>query len=1615
MDQNFLVDQFFKGEPIMWPLLLCLLLALAILIERLWRRLTVQGAEEAEPQLNEAEDMLKNQGEGEGGAVELFRQGRGVLLVLTMLAGPTAVVAQPPAPSANLSANGGYTRVVLQWDAVVASAVVDSYQVQVQSKPAERTRKLQREAPESSWTEAWTLLPSIAADSSLSAYKYVHPPDFTLASGRMYRYQVRAHNADGWSGWSAIFPGATGVQPRPGRPPDLRAEAGAGQVTLRWGLLSDATIKVYKYRYQSSGSAWTAWTVTSPGTPQDTVATITGLTDGTSYQFEVRAHSPAEAGQSAEVSATPQAANAAPEIAGPASVSVSFAENDTSAVSTFTATDPEGDAIEWVLAGKEKDTSAFSVGASSGVLRFDRVPNYEAPADNDANNEYLLWVVAQDDGTPSKADSVWVSVTITDVDDPGTLTLSSLSPQEGVAVTATLTDEDGGIYKDRWTWQRRSGSSAAWADIPSSNATSYTPVVGDVSYQLRATVVYHDSGSEDNQAASEATQAVVDVPGSPALSAVPGDGQVGLRWTAPASDGGRSITDYEYWYSQAGGFTWTTVGGASVDSLTVTGLTNGQEYTFAVRAVNELGAGLADSTKATPQVPNNPPEIKGPASVSVSFAEHDTVQVSTFTATDPDGDAIGWSLAGTDASAFSVGASSGVLRFDPVPNYEAPADTDADNVYQVWVIAQDDGTPAMADSVSVRATVTDVEEDGLVALSSLSPQVGGTVTATLTDPDGQVTGAGWTWQRRAGSSALWTDIPSASDSSYTPVDADVDYQLRATVVYSDRRGGGKQASSEATPAVIGVPRAPALSATSGDGQVGLRWTAPASDGGSPITDYEYWYSDAGGFTWTTVGGGASADSLTVTGLTNGQGHTFAVRAVNALGAGLADSTKATPHAAPVIAGPASVSVSFAEQDTTAVSTFTATDPEGDAIGWSLAGTDASAFSVGASSGVLRFDPVPNYEVPADTDADNEYLLWVVARDDGTPSKADSVAVAVTVTDVDDPGTLTLSSLSPQEGVALTATLRDEDSPLSAIRFAWSAAAGVNWEAVGTSADLGATSAGSDTVYVFTPTATLVGFILRVQATYADPHGSYIKYTPWTEPVFGTTVEDTGVVSLSSTSPQVREALTATLSDPDGTIYGAAWTWQRRSGSSASWADIPSSGASSPDASYTPVEGDVGYHLRARVRYRDDHGAAQDSAHSAATNAVQANVPCAPGLSAKLGDGQVALRWTAPPCDGGSSITHYQYRQEAGSWTEVPGDGSTREHIVSGLTNGTLYTFAVRAVNAVGAGAASNSASATPTDMIAYYPFNGDAQDASGNEYHGTLSGPVPTSDRFGNEASAILFNGTNHRINLPRAVLNGRTNVSVAFWLKTSKTGTQSIISGANQNNENEYLIYFLNKSKLSFYSHGAGPGINEGRCDVTISSIADGYWHHFAVIRNDSQGHADIFIDGTSYTNRCRNLVYNRLVIDAGGLIIGQEQDRVGGGFDASQVFRGALDDLRIYGKALSATEVQALSSEPNPKKVATREKPATSGLTLNFPNPFNASIQITYRLATSGPVRLEIYNVLGQPVKTLVEEFQTVGSYQIHWDARDQRGAAVATGVYFTRLLYPGGVQVRRLLYLK
>ena len=100
--------------------------------------------------------------------------------------------------------------------------------------------------------------------------------------------------------------------------------------------------------------------------------------------------------------------------------------------------------------------------------------------------------------------------------------------------------------------------------------------------------------------------------------------------------------------------------------------------------------------------------ITGPT--SVNYPENSTTTVATYSITDPDGDDVTWSIAGTDAARFSIN-EDGELTFRSSPNYEAPNDANTDNVYEVTIRASDGN---LMSTLDVEVTVTDANESGAI-------------------------------------------------------------------------------------------------------------------------------------------------------------------------------------------------------------------------------------------------------------------------------------------------------------------------------------------------------------------------------------------------------------------------------------------------------------------------------------------------------------------------------------------------------------------------------------------------------------------------------------------------------------------------------------------------------------------------------------------------------------------------------------------------------------------------------------------------------------------------------------------------------------------------------------
>ncbi len=1466
--------------------------------------------------------------------------------------------------------------------------------------------------------------------------------------------QATAHYEDGHgAGKSARSAQTEAVSGPPDPPGSLSATPGDEQVTLGWTTPADNGSPITHYAYRLSDDGGTTWDpdwTTIPSRDAETTSyTLDDLTNGTEYTFEVRAVNAIGTSEAARATATPVSPNRPPAVDGPRTVSV--AENSPDAVGTYTATDPDDDELTWSLTGT--DASAFRLDdtGTSRALYLRQAPDFEVQP------TYTVEVVVTDG---SLSATVAVTVTVSNVDEPGTVVLSSTQPRVGETITATLADPDGSVTNVGWTWSAGSGTSEGLA-------STLTPTPAMVGTPLQATAHYEDGQGTGKSARSAQTEAVFGPPDPPgSLSATPGDEQVTLGWTTPA-DNGAPITHYEYRQRADGGSKWspdwTTIAGrdAETTSYTVERLTNGTEYTFEVRTVNAVGAGDAVQAKATPVAPNRPPTLDGPT--EVSMAENSPDAVATYTATDPDDDELTWSLTGTDASAFRLDdtGTSRALYFRQAPDFEVQP------TYTVEVVVTDGSLSA---TVAVTVTVSNVDEPGTIALSSTQPRVGEPITATLTDPDGRVTEVGWTWSAGSG-----TADGLSSTLNITP--AMVGTPLQATAHYDDGQGPGKSARSVQTEAVIGSPDSPgSLSATPGHKQVTLRWRTPA-DNGSPITHYEYRRSDDGGRRWqpdwTPIpSSDAQTTSYTLDDLTNGTEYTVAVRAVNAVGAGPAARTTATPvpHSL-TLDGPRAVSID--ENSTEAVGTYTALDPEDTILGpdageltWLLSGQDAFAFALQGRgpTRTLHFRQAPDFE------AQPTYAVEVVLTDNRSLSA--SVQVTVTVVNVEEPGTIALSTTQPRVGEPITAVLTDPDGGVTSVGWRWSAGSG-------TAEGLAST---------LTPTPAMVGTRLQATATYEDGHGTgKSARSAQTEAVSGPP-DPPGSLSARPGDEQVTLRWTTPadngapithyayrLSDDEGITWDPDWTTIPNSdaqttsytragltngtaylfevravnaagnGSARRAAATP---ATVPDAvadlKATPRPGQVVLDWAApasdggapitdyEYRYsRDSHdtwtdaepawvtvpggsstqtvsGLTNGTEYTFAVRAVNAAgegparrvsatpVVSAPGpvrhLKATPGDGQVTLGWAVPLSDGGTPITHYQYQRRGGRWTTVSGGGAARRQTVSGLTNGTTYTFSVRAVNSVGVGP-SRSTTGTPVSS----PDPPDPPDPN----------PCVLSLSASPSGTSVSLRWSTSGACKPISSYQCRRDRGSWSDVGTSTSKTET---GLQRCNSYTFSVQALSGSNVEASASRSVTLKSPGSVSLTTTSPVVG--KPVTAMLTDPDGG----ITGASWT--WRRLPSSQSAASTPYPELSSytpSASDVGRRLQASVTYRdNCSPDNQIDSQASSSrtAPVKAAAGKP----VSLQAMPDSVLAAIAAPNPFNPTTTLHIQLPVSGPVSLTIYNMAGQGVRSLWDHHVLKAGYHaIDWDGRDSQGHPVTSGVYLYQLRIRKQVLMNKMVLIR
>jgi hypothetical protein len=214
-----------------------------------------------------------------------------------------------------------------------------------------------------------------------------------------------------------------------------------------------------------------------------------------------------------------------------------------------------------------------------------------------------------------------------------------------------------------------------------------------------------------------------------------------------------------------------------------------------------------------------------------------------------------------------------------------------------------------------------------------------------------------------------------------------------------------------------------------------------------------------------------------------------------------------------------------------------------------------------------------------------------------------------------------------------------------------------------------------------------------------------------------------------------------------------------------------------------------------------------------------------------------------------------------------------------------------------------------SDLVAYYPFSGNADDVSGNGLNGTVYGGVTlTADRFGNAGSAYQFDGSDDYISLP--IFDIPRDITLAFWIKTNAScsgywpQTMFIIDRDLPNVYRDWSISLGQGGRLLF---NTGIPFDADYTQATNQDINDGAWHYLVVVRDSPNGVKKIYVDGVISASA----VFESSDFENNGVPV--KIGACNSNPSTHQYFQGALDDLRFYDRALSAGEIEALFEQNN------------------------------------------------------------------------------------------------------
>jgi len=311
------------------------------------------------------------------------------------------------------------------------------------------------------------------------------------------------------------------------------------------------------------------------------------------------------------------------------------------------------------------------------------------------------------------------------------------------------------------------------------------------------------------------------------------------------------------------------------------------------------------------------------------------------------------------------------------------------------------------------------------------------------------------------------------------------------------------------------------------------------------------------------------------------------------------------------------------------------------------------------------------------------------------------------------------------------------------------------------------------------------------------------------------------------------------------------------------------------------------------------------------------------------------------------------------------------------------------------------------DPIADYSFDVDASDATGN-FNGTLEGDAAIVDDA--VRGKVLGLTNDGYVSVPPALANGVDDFTVAAWVNFGGTNPWAGLMGIGMSAEKTHPywdIHLKSDYTIRFYSSVDITWPSDGCAQMVINyELPPLEWVHIALSFTKNSG-AVVYINGVAQELQdwTGDNDYSVSPGDTGADIFWIGRDS----FNKQTLTGTFIDDFKFYNTALTAEEVVAIytgaTSVEEEVSLASNYQ-----LAQNYPNPFNPETTIKFDIPERSKVKLSIFNIEGQEIAVLVNDFRNAGTYSESFN-----GSNLTSGVYFYRLESNGHSTTKRMLLLK